>query len=257
MRKLFFVCLMCLWGLPSNIWAADVEGVPLEIEVWGESAIRVARGDVVQEMRGLGYRPVDREGGRVLFRPPRDRRWMGRVWLEADGALSFVRPVLVWNGLEEASWIDPETTPGFSRDRPPVAGQSSWVVWPSMSLLEPAWGEVREALSPSLETYRRVLTRTDLEARLQAIPERLDLLWTLGEPLDGGAVLTTTEERREALLRYWAALPGTPEGMRAIRLVEAWLDETLGLDGGGLTEEETARAEALRGDGRELGATLH
>ncbi len=68
---LFFIYL---WGLTSSAWAADVQGTPLEIEVWGESAVRIARGDVVQEMRGLGYRPVDHSGGRVLFRPPHDSR---------------------------------------------------------------------------------------------------------------------------------------------------------------------------------------
>lgn len=254
MRKIFIICL---WSLASPTWAVDIEGLPLEIEVWGESAVRVARGDVVQQMRGLGYRPDDHAGGRVLFRPPHDSRWVGRVWLEGDGTLTFVRPVITWKGLERASWIDPETTAAFSRDRPPTAGQTGWVVWPSLALLEPSWESVREALAPSLEIYRRVLTRTALEDRLQAIPERLDRLWTLGEPLDGGDPLASAAERREALLVYWATLPGTPEGLRALRLVEAWCDEALVSEDAGFTQEETARAEAMRGDGRSLGESLH
>ncbi len=254
MRKFFF---MCLWGVVSTSWAADVEGTALEIEVWGESAVRVARGDVVQEMRGLGYRPVDQSGGRVLFLPPRDARWVGRIWLEGDGSLKFVRPFLTWKGLEDASWIDPESTAAFSRDRPPVAGQTGWVLWPSLAVLEPSWEGVREAVEPSLDTYRKVLTRTALEERLQAIPGRLDRLWNLGEPLEGGAPLTSVAERREALLRYWATLPGTPEGVRAVRLVEGWFDEALGSGDEAFTEEEVSRAEAMRSDGRRLGSTGH
>ena len=249
------VCIL-LGVLSSSVWAAESQTTGLEIEVWGESAVRVARADVVHEMRELGYRPVDQSGGRVLFLPPSGTRWVGRVWLESEGELRFVRPLLTWKGLEEASWIDPEPAPTFSTDRPPLVGQTGWVVWPSMKVLGPSWSRVREALEPWLETYRSVMARTALEERLQAIPDRLDRFWEAGEALDGSTLEVPESARRAALLNHWALLPSTPEGLKAMRLVEGWLEENLADTEHALTVEERQAVEAQRADGRGLGDTL-
>ena len=48
-----FGCIL-LGVFSSQAWAVEPQTAQLEIEVWGESAIRVARADVVHEMRTLG-----------------------------------------------------------------------------------------------------------------------------------------------------------------------------------------------------------
>jgi len=125
-----------------------------------------------------------------------------------------------------------------------------------MKVLEPSWSRVRETLEPWLETYRAVMARTVIEERLQALPDRLDRLWDSGAPLDGSGPVVSESARRGALLDYWVALPATPEGLKAMRHVEAWLDENLAGTEHALTPEERQAAEAQRADGRSLGDTL-
>jgi hypothetical protein len=90
------------------------------------------------------------------------------------------------------------------------------------------------------------MARTALEESLQALPDRLDRLWAMGEPMDGSGRVVPESERRGALLDYGAALPATPEGLKARRLVEAWLEENLAETEHALTAEERQAVEALR-----------
>ena len=46
----------------------------------------------------MGYRPVDKPEGTIVFRPP--ERWMGRVTLDVHGDLTFGRPVVAYKSAQ-------------------------------------------------------------------------------------------------------------------------------------------------------------
>lgn len=228
--------------------------------------MRQARWDAVMKMKELGWDPVEKPGGRVVFKPP--RRWMGKAVLDEDGDLDFRYPVA---RLQKVQAVETSTPPGnpapaFGHDpgglvlidgatgertnRLPSGQASLWLL-PSRRILDVAYGKVREAVQPELRQIDVVQRDTLVRARLDALPGRLDALWTDGVALEGGERVESRDDRVTAILTFWGRRADTFEGRQVTRATEAWMESVL-YDAVELTDEQRAAAEALRVDDRPL-----
>jgi hypothetical protein len=108
---------------------------------------------------------------------------------------------------------------------------------------------VIEAVHPLLEAYADVISETYFRTYLEELPDRLDALWTDGVPLEGHETAVTAEDRRRAVLHFWADRVDSPEGNRVAEAVERWLRFTVQESNTPITEDE--RVWALeQADGR-------
>jgi hypothetical protein len=226
-----------------------------EIVVYGQLAIDKARDAIVAQMEGLGYRPVDR-GDNIVFRPPKS--WMGKAILHDDGRITFTRPLLALQGAEYMGSLsrDLEENVNVSRDGATGAGGVAVTVVPEKKKLETVRLRVEQAVQDELDHYVTVVRGTALQELLATLPDRLDATWTTGAPIQASAVprapLDTPEARRQAILEFWASRTDTDAGHKVCKAVEAWMSATIQESEHPITDEERARYEARRSDGRTL-----
>jgi hypothetical protein len=221
----------------------------IEVLVIGQQQITAARDAVVREMESLGWRTRRRGDGSIVFRGP--EAWMGRATLLPSGDLDFDQPAIALQGPRE-------TLGGYNQDavlqnryQGGTAGVS--LAMPSKEKVDAVQREIRDAVQDEVLDYRHKLQQRYFSGYIDALPSRLDDLWTNGTPLDGGhKPLATAAARRAAVLDFWATRTDTPEGRTVSRSVEMWLRGTV-MDGpDAVTREEAVAAEAQRQDGRKL-----
>lgn len=254
--------------------AAAVEAEIEEITVWGQHAVRQARAAVIRDMESLGYKAKDRDGD-VVFRPP--ERWMGRVTFTRDGQLGFGRVVVAMRSAQmHARTYDPGTSVDAADARATSASLdvsstaddlafdrgseaqlvvpevATWVL-PSKRVLGELQLRVLKVVEPSVSTYRQVLWATDVRDTMATLADRLDALWRDGVSLEGGATVVSPEERRAAVLDYWATRASTKEGRLVCDAVALWLRETVQDSAHPAGTAEIAEAEARRSDGATFG----
>lgn len=241
---------------PDAVDTAPVEDVaPVEDEaseeivVWGRLATEQARDAIVHQLEDLGWDVVRRDEGRTVLRGP--RAWMGRAELDEDGAFSWTRPLMGFTTLPPEAWAPPADEPPDPNLPPPLvgAGPSFWIL-PSRTRLDEVRASVLAATQDEVDRYREVRRRTIFEEQLQTLPERLDRLWSDGEPLEPGPSLPDPAARRRVVLEHWASRADTPEGGRAAEVIGTWLAETVQTSPWPITDEE--RAAYRRPDGRVL-----
>lgn len=224
----------------------DEAAAPPEVVVWGRLAVDRARDALVRRIEALGYREVRRRDDAVVLA---SGDWRGRVVVTPDGALSFTRPIAGFGSPDPSLYaFDPSTDlPGPSRAAAtgPGAGVTLWVL-PSAEKRAEAHQFVFDATTTERVALRSIVERTAQEEWLEALPERLDRLWTLGEPLAAGAPLVAVEDRPAAVLGYWASRPDDPFGLRVTEVVEAWMVANLP------APSDPERYRAARADGRPL-----
>ncbi len=230
----------------------DGETGPMEVVVWGELAIDRARDELVKEIQALGYTLARRDGDAVVLKPP--RAWMGKVRVSADGTLDFGRPLIGVGTLPDEAWVD-DPRHGTDDLRTPEVEAGAGVTLtgpPSKAKLDTVRARVLQETREERANLRAVMARTQIEAIADGVPARLDATWTAGEPLEPGApILASADERRAAILEFWATRAETPEGRRVLDAVDAWIGQVL-WPAAPPTEEELARWDARRSDGRKL-----
>ncbi|MEQ1565264.1 MAG: hypothetical protein ABMA64_06470 [Myxococcota bacterium] len=236
--------------LAAAAWGQQPAPADEEIVVWGQLARERARDAVVHALEDLGYEVVRRDGEQIVLRPP--SAWTGRATLHEDGTLSFGRPAVGFRSappeaFERAAPLAP------SEGELQVGGPSFWLL-PSARKRDAANDRVLEAVHGPIVQFEVVSQRTALENQLALLPEQLDALWASGAPLPSGTPgpLATAEDRRRAVLAYWASRTDTAEGTRVAEVVEKWLSNVVQPSGTPITDAERAEYEARRTDGRRL-----
>lgn len=263
--------ILAFWLLVSVGVAAEGEQ-PQEIEVvevYGEHALRQARADLIRQMESLGYTPVEGRGD-LRFRPPVS--WMGAVRFSRDGMLRFSRPLVSFDkgSLHSASYdggaavgIDDALNDSesltvassveervFSRDNPqtPIVPKARFWIRPEPEVMDAVEARVRDGVQEQLTHYRSVLWRTNIAAVLSELGQRLDRLWSAGEPLTTGPNITSPDVRREALLDYWATRPEGLEGEAICDAVGRFLRQVVQDSASPVTREEWDGVMARRSD---------
>lgn len=218
-----------------------------EVLVLGEHIVSQARAAVIRTMEELGYKAVRERNGTVILRPP--EAWWGKAKLTPWGDLELGGPGLAVDGPRESGGA---YNADAMLDRDQQSGTLGLaVVSPSQRKLEGVYAGVRTAVEPGLVAWREAIRRRALGAQLETLPDRLAALWERGEGL-GREQLDTVDQRKEALLSYWATRTDTVEGRAVTRTIEMFLREVVQASEHPITAEEAEQAEARREDGRRL-----
>jgi hypothetical protein len=227
----------------------------VELTVWGRAAILRARERVEARMGELGWRKRGtRPDGTSVFVGP--EAWMGSALISPDGSMRFRRRV-VW-ATPQRTVAGPQTSAIPYADRVVRTGEVDQVTTgglhgpASRHKLRGPRARVRQGVEPELVALRVAIAETAIRDVLAALPLRLERLWAEGEPLAGTALLATPEERRAAIVAYWASRPATPEGRLAQRAVVDFVVEVVQRGPHPMTAEELVAAHARAPDAPRL-----
>ena len=192
---------------------------------------------IVKELRNLGYTQVKRKDGRAVFRS--EVAWKPDVLLYDDGFMLMRRAPPrfeppnapgIWGGPLPCLLILPCTHIGG--------------VLVSRAKLEPQKSEVAIQTHDEVEAWRSAIVDDAMRERLSVgIPAMLDEIWLGGTGPDGES-LPTPEDRRKALLDFWATRAATPEGDEAREVTAAYIEQMVETSDTPCTDAEIAAAEA-------------
>ena len=208
-----------------------------EMIIYGEQEIARRRGEVVQNLRHLGYRELRRRDGKTVFAPKVP-----------------YRPTVV---LDDDAWMQVKRTP--VRIDPP--GASNWrYLWclPPFTItaaciqvggqvigkrkLAPFKEDVVRATQFEMRAWQRAVVANAMAKRLnQELPDMLDATWHTGQPLgDDGPFIESPENRRELILDFWASRSCVAEGQQVRELVATFIQAEI------QTGPDPASAEEIR-----------
>jgi len=249
----------------DGVEAAASDDDVYEVRVYGPGAVAEARRQIVREMEGLGWHLVEQDGGDSIFRG--DRGWMGRAILTKEGLLDFTAPSLLAQGgspeavraargpsAQKLLAFDAARAAEFPGADSPTdeaeAGSPNDVEVPTVTFSTGASGAKRDGvrddvvvgIDAALLHYREVVQETAFQDTLAELDQRLDALWELGVPLEGGPKLPDIAARRADALHHWATRADTPHGQRTCEAIERWLVTTVQTSAP-VTPEEAAAAE--------------
>ena len=192
---------------------------------------------IVKQLRDLGYTQVKRKDGRAVFRS--EVAWKPDVLLYDDGFMIMRRPPVrfqppnapgIWGGPLPCLLILPCLH---------IGGQLV-----SAAKLEPQKSTVAIATHDEVEAWRSAIVDDSMRERLSiGIPAMLDEIW-LGGVGEDGEPLPTPEDRRKALLDFWATRAATPEGDEAREVTAAYIEQMVETSDTPCTDAEVAAAEA-------------
>ncbi len=191
-----------------------------EIIVFGQLQVAKARKKLDRDIRELGYRNGEKKGDHTVYRP--QSAWRPTVVVYDDGfvVLRRTRPRFEpWvKGKTKLVWLS--CIPPFTLMCIKLSG---WLVSPAR--LEPQKARVANGIDPELRGWREAIIARNMEQRIGIdLPEALDQLWLEGKPMrPDRPPLPTPEERRAAVLAFWAERSCTPEGQAVRDLVEIFL----------------------------------
>jgi hypothetical protein len=101
------------------------------------------------------------------------------------------------------------------------------VRWTGATVSHRRWLGVERRTTTAIDPNVRVLSDrvADLAVArtVEALPDRLEALWTEGVPLEGEGTLATWRERRAALLEYWVSRTDTTWGDDVKQAIEAFV----------------------------------
>lgn len=220
-----------------------------EIIVFGQIQAAKARGRLDRDIRQLGYRPGEKKGDHTVYRP--ETVWKPTVVVYDDGfvILRRTRPRFEpWvKGKTKLVWLS--CVPPFTLMCIKLSG---WLVSPAR--LEAQKSRVATGIDPELRGWREALVAQNMERRIGVdLPEALDLLWLEGRPMrPDRPPLPSPEERRAAVLAFWAERSCTPEGQAVRDLVEIFLAMEVQRSPFPATSAELRAAEAAQSCGDRL-----
>ncbi|MBA2320761.1 MAG: hypothetical protein H0V89_06360 [Deltaproteobacteria bacterium] len=215
-----------------------------EVVVYGEILLEQARQALVEELREEGYTRVIEKEGRVIYR--HESSYRGDVVIYDDG-WTYVKRQPVNAVAREMPWAE-EGSPLA------VAG---CVVYPwlciragGVSYGQRKWRarETRtvDAVAEESRVFAERTADLAVDRTVDELPARLEALWNEGRPLDEGPPLDTTEERKAALMAYWASRTDTQWGHEVQDAIEAFVRAVVQHSDTPFSESELAAFQADR-----------
>ena len=216
----------------------DFEDVQTMV-IYAEHLAAQARKRVIDEAEALGYRRVIEKNGRTILR--HDATWHGEVVLHDDGRVEVKRQPV--------------------RFEPPVAKvtPASYLACILVPLCIRPGGQLvsprryhqfeREAwttLSEPVASWNDRIADAAIDAKLANLPERLEALWSRGEPIEGDKPLADAASRRRALLDLWDSRTENDWGERIREGIEAFVREVIEPSASPYTAAEREAFEARR-----------
>lgn len=220
-----------------------------EIIVYSELRAQQAKEKVMRELEDLGYEKTIEKDGATVMRHA--ETWKGEVWLHDDG------------------WMRVKRQPVQYRVPKGPMGPITCVLVPLACLktggqmigkrkFMAVETRVVGSIDPDVREWGDRLADVAVDRKTEALPRKLEQLWHEGVPLDPPAegeepvLLSTVEERKAAILRFWETRTDNPWGERVRETVEAFIrGEIQGTDDE-FTEAELVAFNRRSRAGREL-----
>ena len=241
---------LLLWSMVASADAGSTDdtGAPPptpveEMTVYGEQEILRRRGELVRNLKHMGYREGRRRDGRTVFVPHVP-----------------YRPTVI---LDDDAWMEIKRTP--VRVDPP--GDSNWrYLWclPPFTItaacvqiggqvigrrkLMPFKADVVRATRYELREWQQAVVANAMEQRINNdLPDMLDATWTTGRPMgDEGPFLESHDDRRTAIFRFWASRSCVPEGAQVRAAVATFIEAEIQASSHPATPEELDTANRLQ-----------
>jgi hypothetical protein len=197
-----------LWWVASIAIAdppAAATGDPPVVIVEGQR-ITGARDELVHELGEQGYDRVKDAGDHLVLRA--NDPWKGRILVYDDGWVRMRVPRVAQ--LTRVRFAGVGIAGGFN-------------FFPTHGMIA---GIEERALEPSrdaIAAYGDRVADVAVEAKVNALPPRLEALWRDGQPLDPGPSLVTIAERKAAILAYWESRTDTVWGDRVRDAIDAFV----------------------------------
>jgi hypothetical protein len=210
-----------------------------EITVYGEAEILRRRGEVIQNLRHLGYREARRKDGRIVmvskipYRPS--------VILDDDAWMQVKRSPVRIDPPGDSNWRYLWCLPPFTVTAAciQVGGQ---VI--GRRKLAPFKADVVRATRYEMREWQNAVVANAMEQRLnQELPDMLDATWTTGRPMgNDGPFLKEYSDRRSAIFAFWASRSCVPEGEQVREVVSTFIDAQIQTSAHPASAEERANA---------------
>jgi hypothetical protein len=230
---------------------AEEEAVSEEVIVYGELRVDQARDQVIEELGHLGYDKRIEKDGAIVMR--HSSAWKGDVWLHEDGWMRIKRqpvrmeaPATPFGKTNSAgAWLGCVLYPFLC-----VKTGGQMVGKRKFQAVET---RTASAVDPSVRDWGDRIADLAVDRKSEALPDRLEALWTQGTPLEDGVPnLGSIAERKAALLRFWETRTDTLWGERVRKIVESFIRGEVQSSETPFTDEEIARFNRRSRAGREL-----
>lgn len=251
------------WMLLLKIATAQDEAAETTVAESGETIlvmgdrVAVARAQLEQSLRRLGYTKVRRRDGETVLAPTGKYRWKSKIVLHDDGLLEFRDPRVVVLSPVAAGNVYPRDEAGISEttqtspDRGDVSLQFP-IMFPSARLQTQVKTRVLDTVRPDYDRWQGALADVGLEQSLTELPARLDALWREGKDPRNTTLHADVAARKAALIDLWATRTETDAGRAAREAIAQYLREVVQTSATPFTPEEVVVANERRGWGAEL-----
>jgi len=223
----------------------DDSEVDEEIIVEGDLQILQARRAVEHELKLRGYLPEKRKKNYILFRHPAD--WKGEIRLYNDGWVRMKRQPIQFTVPEIPALGKAAPVAAFLCLVAPTACVKTRGQTVAKKKFMGQKVRTLEGLRPQVEAYAEAVADHHTDRRLASLPVRLEALWKNGTPLrEGMANLTTGQERKAALLRFWESRTENRWGRQVRASVEVFIREVVQYSKTPFSDEEILRFNTTR-----------
>jgi len=224
----------------------DFEVVGEEITVYAEERVRRARADVEEQLAHMGYdEEVEKVGDRTVFR--HEAPWKGEVVLHDDGWTVVRRQPLRVEG-RKMPWTKANTGIAWAgcflypwycvRTGGVLVGRNKWRAVEDRTVT---------GVQPQVRRWGDRIADLATARKVGNLPDRLYALWEDGVPLDGSsAVVSSHQERRQALLAFWGSRTDTVWGEQVRRAVASFCRAVVQDSDHPFTDEEVSTFNASR-----------
>lgn len=225
-----------------------------ELVVYGDLIVAQKRRALDRRLRASGYRAGKRKDGKTVYEP--EAVWKPTVVVHDDGFVVMRRSRVRFEpwakGRSKLVWVS--CIPPFTLMCIRLGGRMV-----SPARLEAQKERTLAAMDKPLDDWQAALMATGMQKRVQQeLPDQLDRLWADGTRLDNapGEPLPTPEQRRQAMLDFWADRSCTPEGAQVREVVALFLEYEVQPSPWPVTAAELAAAQAAHRCGDVLNLTV-
>lgn len=231
---LWWFALAALADEPAPPVATAVDAGPPVIIVEGHR-VTAARDALLHDLADQGYDRVKDKGDHYVIKS--NQPYKGRVLVYDDGWVTMKVPRTVQ--MTKLAFAGVGIGGGFNFF--PTHGSIAGIE-------EGALDPTQEAVA----AYGDRVADAAVEAKVNALPARLEALWERGIPLDAGPSLATIADRKAAILAYWESRTDTVWGDRIREAVDAFLRAEVQSSDDAFTDDEITAFNARRHCEREL-----
>lgn len=243
----FLVSSVALMGVgAAQADTGDPEPQPAareEITVYGDAEILRRRGEVIRNLRHLGYREARRSNGRTVMVPKVP--YKPTVILDDDAWMQVKRTPIRVDPPGDTNWRYLWCLPPFTITSAciQVGGQ---VI--GRRKLNPFKEDVVRATRYEMRAWQNAVVSHAMEQRLnKELPDMLDATWTSGKPMgDDGPFLESHEARRSAMFAFWASRSCTPEGDQVREVVATFINAEVQNSSHPATPNELSEANTVQ-----------